>query len=77
MLSGALFGRAPLNPASADVFPFCPMLAQGWTLLRAKGVTLPDQVATARNFVQESLWTTFNGSGMDLLMAALRRGALR
>jgi len=53
------------------------MLGQGWTVLRAKGVALPDQVLAVRNSVQDSLWTTFDQRGIDLLMNALRRGTLR
>ena len=47
---------------SPDVLPqapFCPMLTQGWNLLRAYHVQLPDVLAEASQFLANSLWSTF------------------
>ncbi len=57
--------------------PFCPMLTQGWGLLRVKNVTLPQALETARDHLKQSLWTTFDREGMDIVMEAMRNGSLQ
>jgi hypothetical protein len=57
--------------------PFCPMLSQGWTLLRVKAVRLPPKVDAARDHLRPSLWTTFNPRGMELVMEAMNLERLR
>ena len=75
MLSGALTGK---NLAENTVlFPFCPMLWQGWNLLRVLDVRLAPEVLAAREFLRPSLWTTFNADGIARLLQALREGRLR
>ena len=37
--------------ATAGVVPFCPVLRQGWELLRVKGVALDEPVMTAQPFL--------------------------
>jgi hypothetical protein len=57
--------------ASADpcnTAPFCPMLSQGWNLLRAKQVLLPPVVEAARDHLRPALWTTFDRQGMTALL---------
>ena len=56
--------------------PFCPMLAQGWGLLRVRGVHLSPDMEQARNYLRPALWTTFDPEGVDILVAALRAGKL-
>jgi hypothetical protein len=57
--------------------PFCPMLTQGWNLLRAYDVTLPDVLTKASGFLSNSLWSTFTKRGTPLVLDAIRSGALR
>jgi hypothetical protein len=58
-------------------FPFCPMLSQGWNLLRVKDVRLPEDVVAARDHLRQALWTTFKPQGFELVSHALRDGRLR
>lgn len=75
MLAGRLSKR---SLATADrVFPICPMLSQGWELLRVKDVTLLPEVEEARNHRRNALWTTFDPDGMRILIRAFERGKLR
>jgi Caspase domain len=53
--------------------PLCPMLSQGWELLRVKNVQLAPELETARNFLRPALWTTFEPPAFNLLVAAIRR----
>lgn len=75
MLSGILSGRPP-NDGERPV-PFCPMLSQGWSLLRVKDVRLPREVDAARDHLRPALWTTFDPEGMRILLSALQEGGLR
>jgi hypothetical protein len=73
MLSG--FGEHP--PLDGIPFvPFCPMLTQGWNLLRAYGVTLPDVLTEPSRFLCNSLWSTFTRRGTPLVLKAIKSGAL-
>lgn len=53
--------------------PFCPMLSQGWGLLRAKNVTLPEGLANAPDHLLRALWTTLDPEGMRMIRAQLDR----
>lgn len=55
-----------------EVTPFCPMLSQGWNLLRVKGVKLPEPIVEAGYHRRESLWTIFDGSVYESLARGLR-----
>ncbi|MGU3560142.1 caspase family protein [Methylobacterium radiotolerans] len=70
MLSGSL--REP-----SAVVPFCPMLSQGWNLLRVKGVALPGAVREVSDRRRNSLWTTFDAESFDTLRDAVRSGRPR
>jgi Caspase domain len=72
MLSGRLSGVAVQR--SERVVPFCPMLSQGWGLLRVANVQLPEKVLIARDHLQISLWNWLNPDGMKIVEEALRRG---
>jgi hypothetical protein len=75
LLAGALSGK---NIGDSELLaPFCPMLSQGWALLRVNGVRLPPGVARARDHLRPSLWTTFDAEGMDMIIGALREGNLQ
>lgn len=80
MLAGDLSGISDQEmrvPRGAPVVPFCPMLGQGWGLLRVKGVRLAQQVSKAADHLRPALWTTFDSAGIDILEEALRRRDLR
>jgi hypothetical protein len=64
MLAGALSG-GPLD--RTRVVPFCPMLAQGWSWLRVRGVTLSPNALRARDDLRPALWTTFNAGAMPAI----------
>ena len=51
--------------------PFIPMLAQGWGLLRVKGVQLPNAITDLPKHLIPSLWTTFDSEGMDIVESVL------
>lgn len=70
LLADALSGRRIEGPN--DVVPFCPMLSQGWQLLRVKEVSLSEQVERARADLRQALWTTFGRRGMDLIFSAIQ-----
>jgi hypothetical protein len=73
MLSGLLSGRGLDDGPS----PFCPMLSQGWSLLRVKNVRLPREVDTLRDHLRPALWTTFDAQSMRIVLNALKEGKLR
>ncbi|MBI4220125.1 MAG: caspase family protein [Chloroflexi bacterium] len=58
--------------ANLPIVPFCPMLAQGWNLLRVKKARLHPIVDAARDHLLPSLWTTFDSAGMDRILRAAR-----
>ena len=66
----------PLAGAGPQV-PFCPMLTQGWNLLRAYGVQLPDVLAQASRFLSNALWSTFTGRGASIVFDAVKSGELQ
>jgi hypothetical protein len=71
MLSGSLADKPPRYRGEAG-FPFCPMLSQGWNLLRVNRVNLPPGVDSARDHLLPALWTTFDEQAMDTLVNALK-----
>lgn len=75
LLTGALSGRS--LEGRAGPVPFCPMLAQGWQLLRVKDVQLSSEIAAARGRLLPALWTTFDAKGMDYVLEAVSAGKLR
>lgn len=58
--------------AGYSVVPFCPMLTQGWELLRVKGVVVPPVLSLARNHLKPCLWTTFKDTGWPLIRDNLK-----
>jgi Caspase domain len=71
LLANALSGKRIENPR--DPVPFCPMLTQGWQLLRVKNVSLPEMVSKARQDMRDALWTTFGPHGMELIFSAIQQ----
>lgn len=73
MLSGAL---AKAGAGLKNTAPLCPMLAQGWALLRVNHVVLPKAINTGRQHLKPSLWTTFDATGTRILRDAMDKGLL-
>ena len=71
-----LAGELTRGDLPADVVPLCPMLSQGWNLLAARDVRLPETYKIAQANLLPALWTTFDLPGMDLVMQALHEGKL-
>jgi hypothetical protein len=62
--------------SSALVVPFCPMLTQGWNLLRSRGVSLPSVLDDSQDELESALWTTFKPNRVQAIFAACQRGEL-
>lgn len=73
LLARRLGGNAASN---VPVTPACPMLTQSWNLLRSRGVTLTRVLEESRQYLCDSLWTTYDSTGMSLLLGALKEGEL-
>jgi hypothetical protein len=69
MLDGTINGDDVNN---GRVVPFCPMLNQGWSLLRVKNVRLREPLEGARDRLVPALWTTFDSEGTSMVFEALR-----
>lgn len=50
-----------------DALPGMPLLAQGWMMLDRFGPALPTALVRAREYLEPSLWATFNPTGMSIL----------
>jgi len=69
MLAGKLTGK-PFRDRS--VAPFVPMLAQGWDLLRIKGIQLDPRLFEAWTRLRPALWTTFAPQDIELVSGLVR-----
>lgn len=63
--------------ASPYVAPFCPLLTQGWNLLRSRNVKLPQVLDDAQDDLEAALWTTFKPNRANLILTAMKQGILR
>jgi hypothetical protein len=54
-----------------------PLMAQGWTLLRAFEVRLPAALAALEGHRVSSLWTMFDAAGVATIRGAFAQGELR
>jgi Caspase domain len=70
----ALLGGGPRD--GFPIFPFCPMLMRGWSLLVASPMQLPSPVEAASAHILPALWTTFSGEGIEILASALNNGEI-
>lgn len=66
-----LADRDPNQSISREVFPFLPMLAQGWSLLGAFEAWTP-LLEALRPHVANSLWTLFKSEAVPMLRNALK-----
>jgi hypothetical protein len=58
----------------AKFTPGCPMLSQGWGLLRVRNVSLPESIAPARDHLRVSLWNSLDSEGIRIIEGALMSG---
>lgn len=58
-------------------YPFVPLLAQGWALLAAYRVSLPEGLEGIQRYLMPSLWTQFMPEGVTILKNVLQKGSLR
>jgi hypothetical protein len=56
---------------------FMPLLAQGWALLGAHRISLPESLEGIERTVLPSLWTLLDHRGADMVRHALSRGDVR
>ncbi len=75
MLSRQLSSN-PVTLLAPEFVPFCPMLSQGWSILPAKSIVLPEAVQEAGRYLMPSLWTLFKPRGVEVLSSGIRSGAL-
>lgn len=73
MLAGQLQGR----DAGEDTFPFVPMLSQGWSLLRVKGVRVSEELAAMRDNMRNALWLTLRREGVEFAAKAMSTDRIR
>ncbi|WP_067842845.1 caspase family protein [Nocardia lijiangensis] len=60
-----------------DIVPFVPMLAQGWSLLRAHRFHLHPALDGLESDLQDSVWSLYGPAGVKKLRTALTRGELK
>jgi hypothetical protein len=71
LVAGALSERQ-IEVRSEQVVPFCPMLTQGWQLLRVRDVRLSEDVQKVRDHLRPALWTTITSAGMEYVGRAVQ-----
>jgi hypothetical protein len=78
-LGGVLFDVAMLaRSATDDLFGLGPLLAQGWALLPASRIELPERLEhLAAHVLSSSLWTIFDLKGVELVREAIQRREVR
>jgi hypothetical protein len=74
----ALLGSAPGTgaPFHDPIAPFCPMLMQGWPLLRNRFETLPGNLERLQKYLVPALWTTIDPDGMKIIRNEILPGGL-
>lgn len=75
LLAHGLDGRQA--GAVENVFPFLPLLAQGWALLAAHRVALPPALAGIQRHLLPSLWTLFDEGGVAKVRSAMQTEEVR
>ncbi|UWU83191.1 caspase family protein [Bradyrhizobium yuanmingense] len=58
----------------SEVFPFCPMLAQGWGLLRVTQAGIRPEVDRLRDHLRPALWSTLEPEGVSIAADLLKIG---
>lgn len=68
----AMLAGEKLVSHERGIFPFVPMLAQGWSLLDAFGINFPGDLSRLKRYVGMSLWTIFDEPAVPILRNAMR-----
>ena len=71
LLAGSLSRKGGSVDAIKSCVPYFPMLSQGWSLLRVKGVEISSDLQALGDYLLPSLWTCFSPKGMDIVEAKL------
>jgi Caspase domain len=69
--------RRTLGRDAPPVLGAVPLMAQGWTLLRAFDVKLPPALAKLEGHRLPSLWTMFDAQGVERIRNAIAQGELK
>ena len=72
----ALLDRTLGDRNDSEIFPLCPMLTQGWSILESDGGERYHDHRKIAQQLQPSLWTTLTSDGLGMLRAQLRRVAV-
>jgi hypothetical protein len=70
----ALLGRLLIDKTvdrQSGCIPFTPMFSQGWPLLRAHRVHLDPALNGIERTLRDSVWSLFNGDGVEMLRNSL------
>ena len=63
--------------SDGKIVPFVPLFSQGWPLLAANRVRLHPSLDGVERTMRESVWSLFDGRGIDMLYAALMSKEVR
>lgn len=74
LLSRILDNRPVGTGGGADTFGFMPLLVQGWALLSAFQVDLPDSLSEIQQTLLPSVWSLFNSEGLNQIRQAIEKG---
>lgn len=61
----------------SEIFSFVPLLAQGWALLSAYRISLPQSLSGLPSTLVPSLWTMFNAAGVRQIRGIIDSGGVR
>lgn len=75
MLTRAL--NKKVSNAEQNIFPAFPLLAQGWALLSAFGITLPRKLSDLQDHLVPSIWSVFDAEGVAMLRSAITSGDMK
>lgn len=64
------------EPAQARLAPACPLLTRTWNVLRPRGIEVPASLQRASAYLADSLWSTYEARGADLINQAMIAGEL-
>jgi hypothetical protein len=73
-LLGRTIGDKRVADPAVGIFPYCPLLSQGWSLLSAYRVSLPRSLESLQKHLAPSLWTLFDAQGVDRIRRAMETG---
>jgi hypothetical protein len=72
-----MLARKMRQTSHFQIVPFCPMLTQGWNLLRAHRIALPEVLEDAQDELEPALWTTFKPDRLQLILDAVKQGKIK